>query len=867
MDSEVEDDDITELPLREKKVRGPKVRIKKSWTKEPKCDHLECAKLENAWLRSEEDFDEWKEEQERIFKKHLYPQQVQMMNPLIQFRTPVKKLRPGTRTNRYGTVKSYDHWLPGPGKRDRFRVCPQYFRWFWSIGKTQLQTIQKKLYNGGKSTMWIEAKQNYKGYRNNDAKPEWIQKWARWAVEHKSLVRSHYTTKKDTVYFEAENGVKHTWTSLYRDFIKFDQPESFNNWLIKKNPPKDPTIPKPKPSLHHFYKIVPKLFRCKPRRISQDVCNGCKMFEVLLSENKDSDSQTKYTRLLQNHLNRGRMMYQLNSHFKKICTASFKDQGILVRRGTPPMEHKDTWVRYEFDYDLDHPEIFHVLNMVYFKRKITMKSLNVVQQPADCFGDRKVFAWSGMIGGKAFEETIQCLEHCFKKRSIGAERCFLNCDGALITYNLLMFAAFCCHPKNPNRYFKAVHAASPETGHSRLDADSINQQATKHYKKRSHWSTTAERVDYINENTDIEMMEWKYFGTLPTIYKKIFLKQDKWMDQHEKHAAIKNDKGMIYEFGQSFVWNANSGKFECVEHPDEMWVRCNEDLKGKLRKIRIFKKEVENVPESEWRHLRRERKPFPVIQREKLNDTLEVVKFFPNSQELTRYYTPAEIDDSGEIKPVKCVHNYSKIVTKMVRREQHLEMLQTDTIIDLEQYEQKQQAPPESCNAKIKIRSHQIDAATGKALKEALRLHSVAGGSKKRKELQRLYREHIENLHAEDQSFQQCPVQPSIQSQDIDSKLVAELKKEVKAHGLLSSNKKKEELREILRDHLEEFHSEHKNDQDMMSCDEPAEGSDFVSDFESSQDIELELTSDEDPAGSGGKECESESESSSGVID
>ena len=51
-------------------------------------------------------------------------------------------------------------------------------------------------------------------------------------------------------------------------------------------------------------------------------------------------------------------------------------QKIKVIRGQTPMFHKNTYVHYEIDYDIDRPECISNHNMVYYKRKITFKSLN-----------------------------------------------------------------------------------------------------------------------------------------------------------------------------------------------------------------------------------------------------------------------------------------------------------------------------------------------------------------------------------------------------------------------------------------------------------------------------------------------------------
>ena len=108
-----------------------------------------------------------------------------------------------------------------------------------------------------------------------------------------------------------------------------------------------------------------------------------------------------------------------------------------------------------------------------------------------------------MRGGKATEETARCLQHSFQKRTINAERSVANSDGATLTYDLLMFLARECHSKNPKRCFKSSHLLSPETGHSRLEADSINK-ANDYTKKKSEFSTSSDQVEHINRCSELE---------------------------------------------------------------------------------------------------------------------------------------------------------------------------------------------------------------------------------------------------------------------------------------------------------------------------------------------------------------------------
>ena len=863
-----EDDDINKLPRRVSKAKEVVLKRKrKAFTKNTKCNHADCARVETAWNKTDSTrFINWRNSQEAKLKSLEHEEELRFLKPMIHFDVPVKD---EVKSNRYSYSLSNHFTLPGPGGVGSYRVCRAYFRWFFCFGPRKLQTIMRILHESG-DELWVEHKQNYKGYKNTDEEPKWIEEWAQWAIDTKSMVRSHYTRDKDTVYFEAENGVKHTWTSLWNNWIKDTQPAAFDNWVRKKGAAKDPTISKPKPCLYHFLKVIPKTFKCKPKRVSQDVCNGCEKLAVLLRAATTSKEKEEIQNRLDSHMHRARLMYQLNTHFKKLSTKSFEVKKILIRRGTPPMEHKGTFQHVEFDFDLDHPEIFHVLNMVYFKRKITVKSLNVIQHPPDPFGSRKVFAWSGMVGGKKAEETIQCLEHTFHERGIGAERCFLNCDGALLTYKLLRFAAFCILPKNPRRYFRALHVLSPETGHSRLEADQVNQQAAKHYKKSERWSKCSDRVDYINEHTDIEMKEWKYFGTLPTLYDDLFLDQSKWVDQFGKGALIKADKGMIYEFGESMVWNTEKEEFEWVAHPAEMWIRCHHDLKKQLRKIRILKAGWDKLPAAKWAHLRRDRVSFPPIKRDTLKDTLEIVNFFENAEELRQYYTPAEIDESGEVKKVPATHNYGKITTKIVRRQQFERMLETNQAEELDPYERKEAGEDSGCSVDVQVQIYDVDSETATKVRDELKNHGLSTSGIGTVVRQR-WRDHLRDYHPfEFSQVKTCGVKVDLEL-DIDRigrMKVKELKEAIKNHGFKQSSTRKQELKQELLEHFKEFHGwiEAQDSVSGQETEAEKEDSDFVSDHE--MDLESELETDTEMPAHKPLQFEVDSESSSdGLVD
>lgn len=373
--------------------------------------------------------------------------------------------------------------------------------------------------------------------------------------------------------------------------MEFEQPQSFDNW-IRKTGSQDPAIPKCKPCYHHFLKVMPVLYQCKPKRITADRCNGCQQIKILLSKAETVEEEERLNKLSDDHLHRAAVCYQLNSHFKGFSTDSFKSKSFKVTRlPNSEMKYPDTYVHYEIDYDVDHPECISSLNMAYFKSQIGMKTANIIQSPSDEFGSRKVHGWSGLHGGKAVEEITQCLEHCFQKRSIAAERCGITLDGALLTYKMIQFIAFNVYPKNPNRYFRSAVILSPETGHSRLEADTINSQSKRQYAKRSSFSTCKQRLEYLDESTNIETHQFSKFATLHLIFYQF-----------------------AYECAESKIWNEASQKYEWISHPDELWLRCDEDLKQPLPKLRIFSEVMNELSRQDLEKVQRSIKQPPAMK-------------------------------------------------------------------------------------------------------------------------------------------------------------------------------------------------------------------------------------------------------------
>ena len=753
----VEDVEIEFIPRRKPRQSKDKTKIRKSF-EQSKCIHKKCLDFQDSFDRHS-DFSQWKNSVTKCFKSKNHNEQLNYLAQMITFTTPKKskdrqKWQNNDREFRYSYPKSYRIEIPNPSGLGKTKVCSQYFRYIFCFGKAKFQSIMTAIWQSRSSgQIHIHHEQNYKGYCNKRQEADWISRWEQYALNHKHLSRSHYVTDKETVYFDLENGRKHNWYTIWADFIKHDQPQTYDNYVNKnRSIDCDESIAKPYPSYKHFLTVIPHVFNCKSQRVDQDKCNGCRQLNVLLSKAESTEKRKIYESQHIAHLRRASMCYQLKTHYKNFAINSFHKRSITVRRlKKPKIKYPGTQIHYEIDYDLDHPECITNLNMSYFKRKITIKSLNMIQYPADERGSRKVFAWSQLVGGKQTEETVQCLKTSFQTRSIGAERCSVNLDGALLTYKLLQFSGFSCHGKNPKKYFRSIHVLSPETGHTRLEADTINAQVATQYNKKESFSTCKERVDYINENTNIEMMQFQYFATLPEIYDTIFIDPQKWQDQFGKKALIRDDKGMIYEFGESQVWNEEKSKFEWVKHHDEMWIRCHEDLKKPVRKLKIFKKEIHKLKKDKLTKLKISRKPNPSIKKETLRDTLEIAKLLSNAEDLMKYYTPTEIDESGEIKYVPCTHNYKFITTKIERRLQFQSMLEDGKARELTKYERKSKADEsEECDAHLKYTMHDLNNKNLKVceLKEELKNHGKKRTGKKADLLQRLiehYKIHLDS--------------------------------------------------------------------------------------------------------------------------
>lgn len=756
----MQDDEITHIPRRVKKGKKPKPP--KKMFERNQCKHPNCDSFKTAANRNGNTFDDWKHRNRALFHNFTHSQQVNFLSTLVTFKQPrnLSDFRKWT-SNAHVTVnkypKSYEIALPGPRGFGRYKICGEFFQFVFGIGRKRFQTLMCDLWKTRASgNIACVTNQNYSGYQNKKGEAPWIKLWELDALANCNLCRSHYTDDKDTIYFDLKAGTKETWETIHAGFIKRTQPLRYENWINEnRTNPRDPEIPKPHPCYEHFLQVIPKIYKVKPHRVSQDKCNGCQQFRILHQKAQTEVSKQEYTRLHQMHLRRASMMYQLNSHFKKWATNSFSKQNIIPKRlkDLPInfMQHKNTFRHFEIDFDLDHPECITNCNMAYFKRKITVKSLNVITHPADEHGTRKAFLWSGMHGGKQAEHVTTCLELLFQQMSIGAERGMVNLDGALLTYKVLKAAAFYVHEKNPNRYFRSLFVSSPETGHSRLEADTINKQAKDQYNKREQFTTTRERVKYLNECTNVEVKQVLHFANLPTIFDVMFLKNAKWVDQFNKKALIRDDKGMIYEFGESLQWNSQTSKFEWIKHMDEMWIRCNEDLTKPVRKVKIFSEAMKTFKKEQLQFVHRSRKEAPSIKRDVLNDTLEIARMCTPDEDidLQRYFNPDRIDEeTGELKQVTSNHHFGKIVTKVRRRQQFSQMLDDGNIVELEKYENECAEEKQDVDCKIEPcwTIQDVSKKLVREIKPELTKHKLQTTGKKQILIERLI-EHYKTQH------------------------------------------------------------------------------------------------------------------------
>ena len=100
----------------------------------------------------------------------------------------------------------------------------------------------------------------------------------------------------------------------------------------------------------------------------------------------------------------------------------------------------------------------------------------------------------------------------------------------------------------------------------------------------------------------------------------------------------------------------------------------------RLRSFHTFKmmrisEKRKTVTKSQLKQLKRWRQEASVITKETLDDTLAIANSLADRDELLRYYTPARVDDSGEIAPMQYTPKQMEMNVNVKRREQHNQML------------------------------------------------------------------------------------------------------------------------------------------------------------------------------------------------
>ena len=100
-----------------------------------------------------------------------------------------------------------------------------------------------------------------------------------------------------------------------------------------------------------------------------------------------------------------------------------------------------------------------------------------------------------------------------------------------------------------------------------------------------------------------------------------------------------------------------------VSHPGEMWARSSRNPKSVLRKFKMFARDVRASDFNVFG----EKTPMCPIPQSKMNDTMFLMQYIPNSRELKRYYKKAPvIPDSKKKKKgnLDQDHNAYKYMTK-----------------------------------------------------------------------------------------------------------------------------------------------------------------------------------------------------------
>lgn len=779
--------EVTAIKRRRKKRKAQRAVLRDDrelleYWPQTKCECEQCALIER-----QPQFEDRRFKILRQFKQSTYEERVNQLAQHIIFPPPTKKKAAEAWSNGSPHHKNYPanrvFRISGFGFGE-FTVCFAYLKWFYAIGKESLRKIIKIVWDTRQSgCLRYEHVSAYKGFKNTECVDQpWLLQVIQWILDNIALTPQHYVSsnrKNGTVYMEMKDGEQMTFEKIWHLFMKETQPAAYAHYVTRNEAP-IPTLDPPSPSMQYFCRVLRSELLLAPKRFGQDVCNACSDMKVMLERNDiGAEKRTEIEDLLKLHEIRWNFMYSLNSWVLKQSTQSWLTLGIEFRFGVEVMHHARTSVHFLADYGLDRPELITSNNACYFKRKIGVKHLNVLCNSKPC-----VFVWSGLVGGKAYQETVECLDHLFSALSCGAERGFATLDGAMISYDLLRWLVWIVHPKNPQRRFKCFYLLSLETGHSYLKADTLDHRVTKIYRKRNRWSKCAERVKFVNEqpDSDILMIQMHEFHEFPEFFKKIFVPRptDSWRDERGVKAGIQNDKPLIFEFGVSEEWDGT--QFRLVEHYDQIWMRVSEDFKVSCRKLGttkypIFQQDFQHMSRGWFDNGVVAVKDPPTIDGNALMDCRAIMRFFPNKEELLEYYTPKKITWAKKKDEVKAANyqDYSaeNTLIKMKRRVQQIQMIKANKTIELTKY--KRNATVRVCNQSVmkwSLKDLEHKDMSVKDLKVELKAHSVVI-PKRKSEMISALRTHYESSTCAEIKFDhpdygvQLPTFPDVHSSSL----------------------------------------------------------------------------------------------------
>ena len=184
-----------------------------------------------------------------------------------------------------------------------------------------------------------------------------------------------------------------------------------------------------------------------------------------------------------------------------------------------------------------------------------------------------MFMHSAKDGAKKSREIINDVQTAIDLWNSGVERLFYNCDGALRGYDICKYFVLISHPDNPDRQFRSCSLLTGVVGHTRMEADGIGRDSRKCWKAQSTWRTCEERVDYLNDKSNIEAVQMTSFQSLSANFRSLFIRTDEWVDEYGDQMLIEKIPALQYEFGESKVWNRDLQTWEWISHGNEIWAR------------------------------------------------------------------------------------------------------------------------------------------------------------------------------------------------------------------------------------------------------------------------------------------------------